>query len=101
MTILELMKSTMFAGIGMQEKAKDFFDELVKQGTKSDSQEAKAIKEWTEKADKSSLDLQQTISDFISKALNTMNLPTKDDLDKINKKIDALSSKIKDIDQKK
>jgi polyhydroxyalkanoate synthesis regulator phasin len=73
-------------------------DELVKKGELSDSQGAKLIKEMSEKADKGTEDLSKTFSELITKILDKMNLPTRDDLEKINKKLNSLSTKIKKIE---
>ena len=42
----------MLAGFGVQEKVKEFVDDLVKKGELSESQGAKLVKEWSEKVRK-------------------------------------------------
>jgi polyhydroxyalkanoate synthesis regulator phasin len=86
------------AGFGVQEKVKEFIDELVKKGELSESQGAKLIKEWTEKADKSTSELSKSMSELVSKTLEKMNIPTKDDMEKLNKKIQSLSSRVKKLE---
>jgi polyhydroxyalkanoate synthesis regulator phasin len=98
MTAFDIVRNALLAGLGVQEKIKEFVDELVKKGELSDSQGAKLIKEMSEKADKGTEDLSKTFSELITKILDKMNLPTRDDLEKINKKLNSLSTKIKKIE---
>lgn len=98
MTVLEIVRNVILAGFGAQEKIKEFIDELVKKGELSESQGAKLVKEWTEKADKSTSELSKIISDIITKTLEKMNIPTKDDIETLNKKIQDLSMRIKKLE---
>ena len=98
MTFFDVVRNAMLAGFGIQEKVKEFIDELVKKGELSESQGAKLFKEWTEKAGKTSDQLSKNISELVTKALEKMNLPTKDDIEKLNKEIQSLSDRIKKIE---
>lgn len=98
MTIFETVRNALLAGLGMQSKVKEFIDELIKKGELSESQGAKLIKEWTEKAEKGTGDLTKNFSEILTKALNKMNLPTKDDIEKLNKKVQYLSSRVKKLE---
>lgn len=98
MTIFDVVKNALLAGFGVQEKVKEFIDELVKKGELSESQGAKLVKEWTEKADKSTSDLGKSISELVTKTLEKMNIPTKDDMEKLNKKIQSLSLRVKKLE---
>ncbi|NOY65180.1 MAG: hypothetical protein GXO97_07295 [Nitrospirae bacterium] len=99
MTLIEIIRNTMLAGFGAQEKIKEFVDELVKKGELSESQGAKLVKEWTERAEKSTEDVTKTLSDIIAKSLEKMNLPTKDDIDNIDKKLKTLSARVKKLEE--
>lgn len=101
MTIFDVVRNAIMAGFGAQEKVKEFIDELIKKGELSESQGAKLVKEWTEKADKTSSDLGKNVSDLsksvaelVSKALEKMNIPTKEDIERLNKKIQSLSERV-------
>lgn len=100
MTVFDMIKRAMLAGVGAQERAKDFIDELVKKGELSKSEGAKLIKEWTDKADKSTSDLGKSASELMEKTLDKMNLPTKNDIERLNKKMQAMSSRIKKLEEK-
>ncbi|MCL4537275.1 MAG: phasin family protein [Nitrospirae bacterium] len=98
MTVFDVVRNAIMAGFGVQEKVKEFIDELVKKGELSESQGAKLVKEWTEKADKSTSELSKSMSELVSKTLEKMNIPTKDDMEKLNKKIQSLSSRVKKLE---
>ncbi|UCG77290.1 MAG: phasin family protein [Nitrospirota bacterium] len=101
MTVFDIARNALLAGLGVQEKVKEFIDDLVKKGELSDSQGAKLIKEWTEKADKGTEDLTKTLSELISRTLEKMKLPSSDDIDKLSKKISSLEAKIKKLESSK
>ena len=94
MTLFDVIRNAMLAGFGIQEMVKEFLDELVKKGELSESQGAKLLKEWTEKAGKSSEQLSKNISEIITKTFEKMNLPTKDDIERLNKEVQSLSNRI-------
>jgi len=98
MTFFETIRSAMLAGFGMQQKVNEFIDELVKKGELSESQGAKLVKEWTQKAEKSTGDLGKNFSEILAKTMDKMNLPTKDDIEKLNKKIQYLSNRVKKLE---
>ena len=98
MNIFETVRNAMLAGFGMQEKVKDFIDELVKKGELNESQGAKLVKEWSEKAEKSTEGFSKNFSEILTKTLDKMNLPTKDDIEKLNKKVQNLSTRIKKLE---
>ncbi len=94
----EALRSALLAGFGVQEKVNEFVDELVKKGELSDSQGARLVKEWTEKADQGTSDFTKSFSDIITLTLDKMNLPTKDDIEKLNKKINTLTARVKKLE---
>jgi polyhydroxyalkanoate synthesis regulator phasin len=75
-------------------------EELAKKGEISKSQGAKIVKAWTEKADKRSENISKNLSELVNKTLTRMNLPTKKDIQELNKKIDALSKKLEGTEKK-
>ena len=99
MTINELIHKTLMAGLGVPEKINEVVEELVKKGEISESQGAKLVRECSEKVSKTGDEINKTVSDLIDKALEKMNIPTREEVDKLNKKITTLSAKIKKIEQ--
>jgi len=100
MSIFDVVRKALFAGLGAQEKVKELVEELVKKGELNKSQGANIVKAWTEKAGKRREDLSKSLSELISKTLEKINLPTKDDIEKLNKKIESLSKKLERMEKK-
>lgn len=98
MTLNEIIHKAVMAGLGVPEKMKEIVDELVKKGELSESQGSKLVKEWKGKLDKSSEDLGKSVSDVIKKTLEKMNIPTRDEVEKLEKKITALSARVKKLE---
>jgi len=98
MNVFDVVRNAMLAGFGIQERVKEFVDELVKKGELSESQGAKLVREWSEKADKSTDEFSKSMSEIVSKTLEKMNMPTKEDIEKINKTITELSSRVKKLE---
>ena len=98
MTFFDVVKNALLAGFGVQEKVNEFINELVKKGELSESQGAKLVKEWMDKADKSTEELSKTISEIIAKTMEKMTIPTKNDMETLNKKIQALSARVKKLE---
>ncbi len=98
MTVAEVIKKAMLAGLGAQEKAKEFIDDLVKAGELSKSEGATLVKEWVSKAEESTKDLDAKIKDAIAGAFEKLNLPTRDAFEKLEKKVDNISSRLKKLE---
>ncbi len=88
----------MLAGVGAQEKINDFIDELIKAGELSKSEGAALLKEWVSRAEQGTHDVDFKIKDALAAALEKFNIPTRDDLEKIEKTIQALSARIEKLE---
>ena len=98
MTVAEVIKKAMLAGLGAQEKAREFVDELVKAGELSKSEGASLVKEWASKAEESTRDMDHKVKDAISGAFEKLNIPTRDDLEKLEKKIQGISARLSKLE---
>jgi polyhydroxyalkanoate synthesis regulator phasin len=94
MTVAEVIKRAMLAGLGAQEKAKEFVDELVKTGELSKSEGASLVREWVTKAEESTKDMDHKLKDAVSAAFEKLNIPTRDDMASLEKKIQSLSARL-------
>ncbi len=94
MTVAEVIKKAMLAGLGAQEKAKEFVDELVKAGELSKSNGASLVKEWVSKAEEGRKDLDAKIKDAMAAAMEKLNIPTRDDIEKMEKKLQNISARM-------
>lgn len=98
MTVSEVIKKAMLVGLGAQEKAKEFVDELVKAGELSKSEGATLVKEWVSKAEESSKDMDHKVKDAINAAFEKLNIPTRDDLEKLDRKIQGISARLSKLE---
>ncbi len=98
MALFDVVRNALLAGFGVQEKVKEFVDELVKKGELSESQGAKLVKEWSEKVQKNTEDMSKSFNEMIAKTLSKMNLSTKEDIEKLNEKIDSLTTRVGKIE---
>jgi polyhydroxyalkanoate synthesis regulator phasin len=98
MTVSEIIKKAVLAGVGAQEKTKEFIDDLVKAGELSKSEAATLVNEWIDKADQSTKDMDVGIKDAIAATFDKLNIPTRDDLERLEKKVRVLSERIAKIE---
>jgi poly(hydroxyalkanoate) granule-associated protein len=98
MALFDVVRNALLAGFGVQEKVKEFVDELVKKGELSESQGAKLVKDWSEKVQKNTEDMSKSFNEMVAKTLSKMNLSTKEDIEKLNGKVDALAARVGKIE---
>jgi polyhydroxyalkanoate synthesis regulator phasin len=98
MTVSEVIKKAMLAGLGAQEKAREFVDELVKAGELSKNEGATLVKEWATKAEESAKDVDNKIKDTVTAVFEKLNIPTRDDLEKMEKKLQNISTRLSKIE---
>ncbi|MCD5412064.1 phasin family protein [Thermodesulfovibrionales bacterium] len=100
MTIFDVIRNTMLASLGAQEKVREFIDDLVKRGEVSESQGARLVKEWTDKADKSTSEFSKSISEVVTKTIEKTSIPTREDIETLNREIQYLSARVKKLEEK-
>ncbi len=98
MIIAEIIKKAMLAGLGAQEKAKEFIDELVKAGELSKSEASTLVKEWTSKAEESTKEFDKRVKETVANVLEKLNIPSREDMEKIEKKVQALNARLKKLE---
>jgi polyhydroxyalkanoate synthesis regulator phasin len=94
MTVADIIKRAMLAGLGAQEKAREFVDELVKAGELSKGEASSLVKEWVSKAEESRKDMDGRVKDVLMNTLEKLNIPTNDDIEKLEKKVLNLQARI-------
>ncbi|MBF0488607.1 MAG: hypothetical protein HQK98_10635 [Nitrospirae bacterium] len=92
--LFDLIRNTVMAALGAQETLREFVGGLVEKGQLSESQGKSMIDEWSEKITSAGSGINANISEIIDIALSKMNLATKDDIERLNKKIAALSKRL-------
>ncbi|MFQ5903141.1 MAG: phasin family protein [Candidatus Binatia bacterium] len=101
MGVVDVVKKALLAGLGVQEAVKNFVDDLVKKGELNDAEAAKLLKDWMNKAEERARDLEQTVNERVNKTLGLMNLPSRDDIARLEKQIENLSKLLKETGGRK
>ncbi len=101
MALFDIIRNAMLAGFGVQEKVKEFVDDMVRKGELSESQGAKLVKEWSDKVEKNTQDVGKTVNEVVTRTLEKMNLATRDDITKLNEKIDTLAGRVGKVEGSK
>ena len=95
--MFETFDKLMLAGLGAvsmtREKAEKIFDEYVSRGKVEKETRAGFIKEMVETAEKTRQDFEKLISEQVQKTISKLNLATKEDIKRLEAKLDQLLSK--------
>jgi polyhydroxyalkanoate synthesis regulator phasin len=95
--MFEALDKIMLAGVGAmsmtKEKAESIFDEYVEKGKAQREHRAGFVKDLMDQAEKAKTDLEKVVSEQIEKAINNQPLATKDDIKRIEAKLDELLAK--------
>ncbi len=95
--MFETLDKIMLAGLGAmtmtREKAEQIFDEYVEKGKAQQEHRSGFVKEVMDHAEKAKTDLEKVISEQIEKAMAKQPLATKDDINRIESKLDELLAK--------
>ena len=96
--VYDVVRKAVLASLGVQEKMKDFVDDLIKKGELNEHEGAKLMKEWMTKAKTSTEDVNRMATDGMRVALDKMNIATKEELDSLTKKVQQLSVRLKKLE---
>lgn len=92
--MIDLLKKTVLLGLGAitvtKDKVEVLVDELIKKGELAKDERSKAIQDLLKKAAEQEKILIDKISTEVNKAIAKLGIPTKQDLERLEKKIDTL-----------
>ena len=94
MSVIELIRKTVMAGLGVSAQGFDKLDELVRQGEQSQTECAKAVRTFMNGAEKNSKKLEEKGRKWMEQVLEKMPYPTRSDIERLEKKIQDLSARI-------
>lgn len=89
--VFDMVKRALLAGLGVQQSVQNLLDDLVKKGELSDGDAAKLLKDWISKTEESAQELEKKINEGVSKTLSVMNLPSRQDISRLEKQIEDLA----------
>ncbi len=96
--VYDIVRKAMLASLGIQEKMKEFVDDLIKKGELNEHEGAKLMKEWVNKAKQSTEDVNRMATDGARVVLDKMNIATKEEMDSLSKKVQQLSVRLKKLE---
>lgn len=92
--MFNLIKKTVMAGLGIEAQGREKFEELVRKGEQSQTDCAKAVKEFMTEAEKNAKKLEEKGRKVADRILESVPIPTKSDLARLEKKIQELASRM-------
>lgn len=88
------IRKSILMGFGLvslsREKAEEFMDDLVKRGEISEKEGRETVDEMIKKSKEMKKDLSKSVDKAVKDALKTMNVVSRDEFDKLKKKVTAL-----------
>jgi poly(hydroxyalkanoate) granule-associated protein len=92
--MFENLDRLMMAGLGAismtRERAEKIFDEYVSRGKAEKQGKEGFVKEVMDSADKTRKDIEKLVSEQVSKTVDKLNIATKDDIKRLEEKVDKL-----------
>ena len=93
--MIDLIKKIMLTGVGMASLTKDKIEELgkelIEKGKLSEKEGKELLNELKEKAEESRKEMETRTDKLVKDSLEKMNLASRDDLEKLEKKLKKLS----------
>jgi polyhydroxyalkanoate synthesis regulator phasin len=78
---------------------REYVDDLVKKGEVSKEQSGSLFKDLMSTAEKNMEGLDKTWKEMIQSTMERMNLPTREDIENLEKKVNALSRRVAKLDK--
>jgi polyhydroxyalkanoate synthesis regulator phasin len=101
--MFELLRKAALAGLGIvtlrEEKVKEIIEDLIAQGELSKEEGSDLIKELREKLEKNKDDLEKRVGEIMNRVLQRMNLPTKEELARLQETQKDLLARIECLEK--
>jgi polyhydroxyalkanoate synthesis regulator phasin len=95
--MFDMIKKAMLTGVGLaamtREKIEEMARELTEKGEMTEKEGRELVDELMKKSEKAKKDLETKMEDIVEKVLGKMNLATKEDISKIEKRLKRLEKK--------
>ena len=95
--MLEPVEKLLLAGLGAlsmtRERAEKIFDEYVHRGQAEKDSRSGFVKELLQSAEKTRKDLEEMISERVREAVGKLNLASREDIERVENKLDELLSR--------
>ena len=95
--MFETLDKFLLAGLGAlsmtRERAEKIFDEYVARGQAEKDHRGGFVKELMDNVEKSRKDLEKLVAEQVQAAVGKLNLATRDDIERLEKKLDRLAKR--------
>ena len=95
--MFDIIKKTMLTGVGLAAMTRDKIEEMAKEltekGEMTEKEGRELVDELVKKSEKAKKDLETKMEGIAEKVLGKMNLATKEDMSKIEKRLKRLETK--------
>jgi len=96
--MLETLKKTLYAGVGLAFLTKDKIEELTKRVAEeaklSESEGKKLFEEFLKKSDEARQTVEKMVAGAVSSALGHLDIPKRSDVKALEERVKALESKV-------
>ena len=103
-TWMDVLRTPILASVGAfsiaEEGVENFVREIIDRGEATEKEGKKIVEDFRKRAKKNRRDLEKGIDDQIEKTLKGFHLPTKADLQALEKKISQLEKKVDSLQKK-
>lgn len=104
-TWLDILRTPILASVGAfsiaEEGIEKFVHEIIERGEATEKEGKKIVEDFRKRARRNRRDLEKGIDDRIEKTLKSFRLPTKADVQGLERKIDQLEKKVSRFSRKK
>jgi polyhydroxyalkanoate synthesis regulator phasin len=101
--MLELLRKAALAGLGVvtlkEEKVREIVNDLIEQGELSKEDGNLFVKELRERLEKNKGDLEKKLGEILKRTLDKMNLPTKEEMNRLEEAQKDLLSRIERLER--
>jgi len=95
--MFDIIKKTMLTGVGLAAMTRDKIEEMAKEltekGEMTEKEGRELVDELVKKSEKAKKDLETKMEGIVEKVLGKMNLATKEDISKLEKRLKRLEKK--------
>ena len=96
--MLDLIKKSIYLGMGAatvtKEKVETLVDELIEKGQLRRDEKPKAVKDLMDKLENEEKELTDKVKSEILRTIEEIGLPTKKDIEELNKRLKAIEKKL-------
>ncbi|GEM_PF-1905484 len=99
--MFKFSKKMVLAGLGLQARINEIVEDWVKEGERNQRKEAKWVKDLMARLEKDTASFDQKANDLYKKALSLINLPSREEMNRLSKKVDDLISRFEQAQRAK